>query len=488
MAASTADLNIRRESLISAASNVVLVVVHLGTLGLLTRALGSAGVGAYFYALSASFIAIIPSRELSQIMRKRVSEVDSPSAEYFGLAQAGTALYLVLFAVALLALSPVLVRQTPLTGPSVLAFGAYTAVLTQSAMSTRLYDAVGSPGASMVSQSVRETVFFGGVVALVWVGAATPRSVLLLGAGVHLLAAIGIYLLVGLVPRLPSRESLSRGFEFGKWSFPTGVASHVWQQTPTLLMGVLLGGSAVALYETAKRVTMVGAYLATCINDPLLIKASGVDSAGEEVLHYVELALDYTPSVAIPAVFLVAPVATEVLLAAAGPEYAAGGLVLVAVAMTHVLSGLKTPISSALHGVDEPKYVFYLTAAALLVGAPAVALGAMGAGVAGVVVVLVALELAGVLASEVAAYYAFGRFVLPNTLHVQVAAATVAGGFVWAASHALDVGAVSTLGLVLAAGAAIHYGLFAVASESFRSGSVRTMRDLARFCRTATPR
>lgn len=86
MGASTADLSIRRESLISAASNVILVVVHLATLGLLARALGSGGLGAYFYALSASFIAIIPSRELSEIRRKRVSDVDSPSAEFFGLA------------------------------------------------------------------------------------------------------------------------------------------------------------------------------------------------------------------------------------------------------------------------------------------------------------------------------------------------------------------------------------------------------------------
>jgi len=487
MGASTADIDIRRESLISAASNVVLVVVHLGTLGLLTRALGADGVGTYFYAISASFIAIIPSRELSQIMRKRVSEVDSPSAEYFGLAQAGTAAYLLVFGAALLALSSVLARETPLTASSMLAFGVYTAVLTQSAMSTRLYDAVGSPGASMVAQSARETAFFGGVVALIALGTASPSSVLLLGAGVHLLAALGIYVLVGLVPRAPSRESLRRGFEFGKWSFPTGVASHVWKQTPTLLMGVLLGGPAVALYETAKRVTMVGSYLATCINDPLLVKASGVDSAGEEVLRYVELALDYTPSVAIPAVFLVAPVATEVLLAAAGSEYAAGGPVLVGVAAIHVLSGLKTPISAALHGIDEPKYVFYLTAASLTVGAPAVVGGALGGGITGVVLALVALELGGVLVAEVAAYHAFGRLVLPNTLHVQIAAGTVGGGFVWAASHALDVSAVSTLSVVLAAGATIHFGLFALASEGFREGTVRTVRDATRFVHSATP-
>lgn len=50
------------------------------------------------------------------------------------------------------------------------------------------------------------------------------------------------------------------------------------------------------------------------------------DSAGEEMLHSVELTLDYTPGVAIPAVFLIEPVATEVLLAGGGSEYTAGGL------------------------------------------------------------------------------------------------------------------------------------------------------------------
>lgn len=479
MGASTADLSIRRESLISAGSNVVLVVVHLATLGLLARALGSGGLGAYFYALSASFIAIIPSRELSEIMRKRVSEVDSPSAEFFGLAQAGTLLYLGLFAVALLVAAPTLVARTPLTGPTVLAFGVYAAVLTQSAMSTRLYDAVGSPGASMVSQSVRETVFLGGVVGLIWLGAASARSVLLLGAAVHLAAALGIYALVGIVPRLPSRESLARSVEFGKWSAPTGIASHVWEQAPTLLMGVMLGGPAVAMYETAKRVTMVGAYLATCINDPLLVKASAMDSADEEVLRYVALAMDYTPSVAIPALFLMAPVAAEVLGVAAGPEYVAGGLVLVCVAATHVLSGLKTPISAAIHGVDEPQYVFYMTAATLVVGLPAIVLGAIGGDLAGLVMVLVALELAGVLVSEVAAYYAFDCFVVPETFHVQVGAGVVAGAVVWAVSRAVDVSTGRTLAVVLGVGAVFHFALFALASEQFRKGLARTLQDLA---------
>ena len=479
MGASTADLSIKRESLISAGSNVILVVVHLVTLGILARVLESGGLGAYFFALSASFIAIIPSRELSEVMRKRVSEVDSPSAEYFGLAQAGTALYLIIFAVALAVASTTLVARTPLTEPTILAFGLYSAVLTQSAMSTRLYDAVGSPGASMVSQSIRETVFLGGVIVVAWLGMASAQSILLLGAGVHLMAALSIYVLIGIVPQRPSRDSMARSVEFGKWSAPTGVASHIWEQAPTLMMGVLLGGPAVAMFETAKRVTMVGAYLATCINDPLLVKASAMDSADDEVMRYVVLAMDYTPSIAIPALFLMAPVAAEILGIAAGPEYVTGGLVLIGVAATHVLSGLKTPISAAVHGVDQPRYVFYMAAATLVVGTPAILLGAIGGGLEGIILVLVALELAGVLVSEVAAFYAFDQFVLPETLHVQVGAALVAGGIVFAASQFVDVTSARMLGGILACGTVVHFALFALLSKSFRNGSTKTIQEIA---------
>ena len=481
MAASTAELNIRRESLLSALSNVVLVVVHLGTLGLLTRALDPAGLGAYFYALSAALIAIIPSRELSNIMRKRASENDSPTGEFFGLAQVGTGLYLLVFAGALALIAPTIVTYTPLTQPTIIAFGVYTAVLTQSAMSTRLYDAVGSPGASMISQSIREAAFFGAVVVLVWRGVASPHSVLLTAAGIHLLTALAIYAVVGVVPQLPSRDSLTSGFEFGKWSFPTGVASYLWEQAPALLMGVLLGGAAVAMYETAKRVTMVGAYLATCINDPLLVKASGIGTADDEVMRYVELALDYTPSVAIPVVFLLAPVASEILTVAAGSAYATGGLVLVGVATIHVLSGMMTPISAAIRGVNKPRYVFYLTAATLLVGVPGVFLGATTAGVEGVVLVLVAMELAGVALSEVAARYALGQYIVPDTLHLQFGAAAVAGTLVWFASNAVDVTNTSTLAGVLAVGVTVHYGLFALTSESFRSGTRKTFQDVGQL-------
>ena len=220
---------------------------------------------------------------------------------------------------------------------------------------------------------------------------------------------------------------------------------------------------------------MVGAYLATCINDPLLVKASAMDSADEEALRYVALAMDYTPSVAIPALFLMAPVAAEVLGVAAGPEYVTGGLVLVCVAAMHVLSGLKTPISAAIHGVDEPQYVFYMTVATLVVGLPAIVFGAIGGGLAGLVLVLVALELAGVLVSEVAAYYAFDRFVVPETFHVQIGAGVVAGAVVWAVSRAVDVSTGGTLAVLIGVGAVFHFALFALASEQFREGFARTL-------------
>lgn len=228
-------------------------------------------------------------------MRKRVSEVDLPSAEFFRFAQFGTVLYLLLFAGVLALFAPLLVAQTPLTQSVIVAFGLYTACLTQSAMSTRLFDAVGSPGASMVSQSIRDAGFFGCILVLAWLGRVTPETVLLLYACIHLVASAGIYAVVGLVPQVPSRQSITSGVEFGKWSFPTGIASRLWEQVPTLLLGTMLGGSTVALYETAKRVTMAGAYLATCINDPLLVKVSAMDSADEDVVEYLRLALDYTP-------------------------------------------------------------------------------------------------------------------------------------------------------------------------------------------------
>lgn len=87
---------------------------------------------------------------------------------------------------------------------------------------------------------------------------------------------------------------------------------------------------------------------------------------------------------------------------------------------------------------------------------------------------------------QVAAHYAFGQFIRPVTLHLQFGAAAVAGTFVWAPSHTLDVTTVSTLGLVLATGGAIHYGLFALASERFRAGSVRTMQDISRLLGAVT--
>ena len=93
--------------------------------------------------------------------------------------------------------------------------------------------------------------------------------------------------------------------------------------------------------------------------------------------------------------------------------------------------------------------------------------------------VLVALELAGVLVSEVAAYYGFDCFVVTETFHVQVGAGVVAGAVIWAVSRAVDVSTGRTLAVVLGVGAVFHFALFALASEQFREGLVRTLQDLA---------
>lgn len=107
-------------------------------------------------------------------------------------------------------------------------------------------------------------------------------------------------------------------------------------------------------------------------------------------------------------------------------------------------------------------------------------------GVEGVVLALLLLELGGVLASEVAAAFAFGRPVLPATLHVQFAAALAAGAFVWAASGAVAVGTARGLLLVVPA-VAILYGLFALGSEQFRTGVERTVREVAGTLRWRRP-
>lgn len=487
MGVATAKLDLRRESLIAGCSNLVLIAVKLATLGVLTRVLAVGELGTYFYALSVAVLAVIPARELGEILRKRASEIDSPSDEFLGFAQVGTVLYLAACLPVFSLLSPVFVARTPLTAQTVLALGVYTAMLTQSELATRLLDAVGKPGLSMVSQTIREAVFAGGVLVLVWVGDPAPQSVLVLGAGVHLSIALGTYWVVGVVPRLPTRETLASGVAFGKWSAPTGVVRHVWEQAPTLLLGLVLGGSAIAVFETAKRVTMLGAYLVTCITDPLLVKVSAMDSAGEDVLSHVELALDYSPSVALAVLFALAPIASETMSLTAGTPYSSAGFVLVGVALARVLWSLKQPVVTALLAAGHPRYVFVLSTAVLGIGGPALLLGATYGGIAGVVLVLLLLELSGVVLAQSGAYAVFGRTVRPRTLHLQLVTATLAGLFVAVASQRVDVTSVPILVAVLGTAVLLHFGTFAAVNQRFRTGSVRTVREAVRVLAAVSP-
>lgn len=473
-----ADLSIRDESLVSAVANVALTITHLATLAILARALRPTDLGLYFFALSAAMIAIVPSRELSKIMRKRVSEPGTDSGAFFGLAQYGTLGFLAVFGAALIPAGPVLTANTPLTASVLVAFFAYTAVLTQSAMCTRLYDAVGKPGASMLSQAVREAVFLAGVAGLLWAGTATAELVLFVRAGVHLVAAVATYAVVGLLPAVPSRAVLASAFDFGKWNASNGVASQVWSEAPTLLLGMVVGGAAVAVYESAKRVTMAGAYLATCINDPILVKLSALGPDDDAVTRYLELAVGYTPAVAIPGLFLIAPIADRVFVVLAGSEYAGAGLVLVGVAAMHVLSGLKTPITAAAVGVGRPRFVFGLTLLTLGVGLPAIYLGTVSAGVEGAVLALVVVDALTMVAAFWVARRLFGEWIRPSLLHQQVAAGLVAGLVVWALSTVVVIGGLRDLLLVLGLGATVHFALFARLSREFREGARDTLVDV----------
>lgn len=55
----------------------------------------------------------------------------------------------------------------------------------------------------------------------------------------------------------------------------------------------------------------------------------------------------------------------------------------------------------------------------------------------------------------------------------------VAGTIVWIASWTVDVSTGRTLAVVLNTAAIVHFALFALASEQFRTGSAKTIRDLA---------
>lgn len=463
---STADLDIGREALVSAAAKFTMSAFGFVGVIIFARVLGTAGVGRYYTALAIAMVLVRVSAGLGKAIKKRVSEVDVDPAEYLGLGLAAHVLYVGVVAGVFVVASPMLPIRD-ISADDVLGIVLVFSTVGSFQILNRFYAGIGFPGRSFWLDTGRSVVTLLFQVGLLVVGM-EEFGVLLGLALASLLSAVVALFVTGVKPALPSRETFDYTGKFARWSIPMSVVNDLYKRMDPILISLFAGSTAVGFYETALRLVTPAQQLTASISNPLQVKVSGRSSLGEDVRDDVANAMSYAGLLAIPMFFGALALPDVLMRTFFGAEFGPGGPALVGIALFHVVYVYEIPLESAISGTDRPNLTFRVSVLGLVLHVPlAVALGSQY-GLLGVIGATLVAEIVMFFGYQYISLEVFDGVVFPKPIAAQVASGLAMFLVVSRVRDAVTLGHWAPVVGVIGVGAAVYFVVLAVTSAHFR--------------------
>ncbi|WP_135828372.1 lipopolysaccharide biosynthesis protein [Halorussus halobius] len=483
---STADLDIGREALISAAAKFTMSAFGFVGVMIFARVLGTAGVGRYYTALAIAMVLVRVSAGLGKAIKKRVSEVDVDPAEYLGLGLAAHALYVGVVAAIFVVASPMLPIRD-ISADDVLGIVLVFSTVGSFQILNRFYAGIGFPGRSFWLDTGRSVVTLLFQVALLMVGMEEFGVLLGLALASFVSAAVAL-VVTGVKPAIPSRETFDYTGKFARWSVPMSVVNDLYKRMDPILISLFAGSSAVGFYETALRLVTPAQQLTASISNPLQVKVSGRSSLGEDVRDDVANAMSYAGLLAIPMFFGALALPDVLMRTFFGSEFGAGGPALVGIALFHVVYVYEIPLESAINGTDRPELTFRISVLGLALHVPlAVALGYQY-GLLGVIGATLLAEVVMFFGYQYLCLEVFDGVVFPKPIAAQAASGLAMFLVVSRARDAVALDHWIPVVAVIGFGAAVYFAALAVTSAHFRLTAGNVLGPVYRrvFSRTST--
>jgi O-antigen/teichoic acid export membrane protein len=472
----TTSLSLGRETAFAMGAKFLLALVGFAGVVVFARVLGVDGVGKYYFLLAMAKLTVQVPGGFSNAIKKRVSEVDVDPGEYFGFGVVTVVVYTVVLLGAAVVGHPFLRDQV---GPFAFALGAVGIVgsLGLFSLSNRLYAGIGNPGASFWADSVRSVFTLAFQVAFLLMG----MRVLGLMYGLVLATLVttaGVVVAANVRPRFPTRDTAASVWEFARWSVPNSLTQNLYMRLDVLILGVVVGNSAVGLYEPALRLTVPAGFIAISISDSLTVKASGLTSIDEGVGDDLMNSLSYTALFAIPIVFGALAMPEALMGIVFGPDYAAGATALVLLAVFQLFNTYRMPFDNVVDGMDRPDIRFRVSLFTLAINAPLAIFLGLEYGLLGVVVATIVAEAARTVTYLVVAYRLFDRVMLPRTLLEQFVSGLLMFGVVYAVNDAIAIDGPFVLAAVVGVGGVVYFAALVALSSHFRLTVRSVLRDL----------
>lgn len=473
---STTDLSLGRETAVAVGAKFILAASGFAGVVIFARVLGAEGIGKYYFLLAMGKLGAQAPGGVNNAIKKRVSEVGIDPSEFFGLGLLATVAFTG-FALGIAVVGyPFLSDQI---GPFVFALGvvAIVAALGLFTLTNRIYAGIGHPGASFWTDTVRSLLTLALQITLLIAG----LNVLGLMTGLvaaTLLTATGVALLANVRPRVPTRMTAHRVWDFARWSVPNALTQNTYMRLDVLLLGAIVSNTAVGYYEPAMRLTVPASFIAIAIGDSLTVKASGLHSIDRSVVGDLKNSLSYTCLFAVPILFGALAIPKPLMVVVFGPEYRPGWIALVGLALFQLFNTYRLPFDQVVDGMNRPDIRFRVSLFTLAVDLPLAIVLGLKYGLAGVVAASVVSEALRVALYQLVAYRLFDQLLLPRPLFEQFAAGAVMFAVIYPLSKAIAIADVVALSGVVGAGAVIYFAVLLLVSSHFRLTLRNVLDDL----------
>jgi O-antigen/teichoic acid export membrane protein len=173
----------------------------------------------------------------------------------------------------------------------------------------------------------------------------------------HVVVGSASLFFTGLLFAVPKIQHVRSIFHFGKYTIITYTSGYVYNWADTILIGAIMGPSAVSVYEIAWRVSSVFMVVASSLGTTLYPKVSGYHKSGNysAISGVVENSLVAGVFFIIPGIVGAHLIGDSLLDVFYGAEYITGAVVLTILIAEKVVNSTNSILKFTLNGMDRPE-------------------------------------------------------------------------------------------------------------------------------------
>ncbi|WP_136689049.1 oligosaccharide flippase family protein [Halorhabdus amylolytica] len=352
---STKSLNLSKETIISVGARITLLLSGFIGIVYFARTVPPENLGTYFFIIAFSQIIQQVIEGLGKAIKKRISEEGVDPEGYFGLGLFSNLIF-VLFLLALVSVAYFVGLEQSIGIPFEYIYWMVGIIATSGlfVLTSQVYAGIGYPGLSMWMNTIRNI----GRVTIQIVLVANGFGIAGLFAGFvisNVIMAVTVSIISGIWPHLPSKRTIKRTASFARWSIPNVLFQRFYSRADVLLIGILVGGTAVSYYEVALKLTTPAIFIPVSLGNVLLVKTSGLSSINEDARSGLRRSIGYAGLLSIPIFFGSLVVGQELLVVAYGQNYASALPVLIGLGLFQVVNTYRIPFARFFDGIDKPR-------------------------------------------------------------------------------------------------------------------------------------